>query len=345
MATQRVLRLTDRTSWHSLTEFREPCPSAGKHEVLIKIRSVALNLRDIVIATGKYPFQVKAQVIPGSDAAGDIIKVGEGVYGFAEGDRVVICYDQATQYGPLKSWGQGLGGPVDGVMREYICVPAHTVVKIPEYSTLTYARWASVACVGVIAWNALHGAVPIKPGQTILFLGTGCMSITGLIIAKAAGATTIITSFSEENLQYVEMTYAPDHTINCTETPDWAAEVLKLTAGQGVDHIFEIGGSATIQHSFRALAYGGVISIMDCLSPGVHNTMPDVVTLALWKGATVRGILNGSKQQLEEVVRFIGSKNLKLPVEKTFEFGCEQVIEAYSYLASGQHIGKVCIDF
>lgn len=171
------------------------------------------------------------------------------------------------------------------------------------------------------------------------------MSITGLILAQAAGATTIITSFSDENLQYVEETYAPDYIINCNRTPDWAAEAQRITAGQGVDHIFEIGGSATIQQSFEALAYGGVISVMDCLSPGVQDAMPDVVTLALWKGATVRGILNGSKQQLEEVVRFVGSKNLKLPVEKTFEFGCEQVIEAYSYLASGQHIGKVCIDF
>lgn len=169
------------------------------------------------------------------------------------------------------------------------------------------------------------------------------MSITGLILAKAAGATTIVTSFSDENLQYVEETYEPHHTINCVETPDWAAEVKRITGGKGADHIFEIGGAATIHKSFQAVAFGGVISVMDCFSPGLQSLMPDVITLALWKGVNVRGILNGSKQQLEEVVMFIGARNLRLPVEKTFEFSRGQVIEAYDYLASGQHLGKVCI--
>lgn len=192
MATQRVLRLLDRNNWHSLAEFQELCPSAGKHEVLIKIQSVALNLRDIAIATGKYPFRVKDRLIPGSDAAGDIVAIGEGVIGFTEGDRVVICYDQVTQYGPLQSWDHGLGGPIDGVMREYINVPADVVVKIPDYSPLTYSRWASMASVGVTAWNALYGAVPLKPGQTILFLGMSApFSFSRLVLMRPSLLTFI----------------------------------------------------------------------------------------------------------------------------------------------------------
>jgi NADPH:quinone reductase-like Zn-dependent oxidoreductase len=169
--THTVLRLTDSNSWNSLTEFREPRPCAGKGEVLIKVRCVALNFRDIAIATGTYEFCVKDRVIPCSDAAGDIVMVGDGVGGFAEGDRVVIAYDQETRIGPIKTWDHGLGGPIDGVMREYISVPAHAVAKIPGYSHLCYARWASVASVGVIAWNALYGDVPVNPNQTVLFLG------------------------------------------------------------------------------------------------------------------------------------------------------------------------------
>jgi NADPH:quinone reductase-like Zn-dependent oxidoreductase len=172
MATQTALRLTGRDSWEQLAELQEPRPTAGKHEVLIKVRGVALNFRDIAISTSKYPFQVKDQVIPGSDAAGDIVTVGEGVTGFKAGDKVVVSFDQATQYGPIKTWENGLGGPIDGVLREYISVPAHTVVKIPENSTLSYAQWASVVCTGVTAWNSLFGVVAIKPGQSVLFQGT-----------------------------------------------------------------------------------------------------------------------------------------------------------------------------
>jgi NADPH:quinone reductase-like Zn-dependent oxidoreductase len=151
-------------------------PSAGKHELLIKVRSVALNFRDIAIATGKYPFPVKEQVVPGSDAAGDIASVGEGVQGFSKGDKVIATFDIATLYGPIRNWNNGLGGPIDGVLREYVTIPAGAVVKIPE-SSLNYAQWASVVCTGTTAWNSLYGNIPLKPGNTVLFLG---MSVTPL---------------------------------------------------------------------------------------------------------------------------------------------------------------------
>lgn len=171
MTTHRALRLTARDSWENIQLSQEPRPTVGKHEVLIKVRSAALNFRDIAIATGKYPFPVKDQVVPGSDAAGDIVEVGEGVTGFTEGDKVVAAFDLATLYGPMKSWYNGQGGPIDGVLREYISIPAQSVVKIPESSTLSYAQWASVVCTGVTAWNSLYGNIPLKPGQTVLFQG------------------------------------------------------------------------------------------------------------------------------------------------------------------------------
>lgn len=171
MTSHTALRLTARNSWKNLQEFQEPRPTAGKHEILIKVRSVALNYRDIAISTSKYPFPVKDQVVPGSDAAGDVVEVGEGVVAFAPGDKVVAAFDPATLYGPMKSWNTGLGGPVDGVLREYIALPAQSMVKIPESSTLSYAQWASVVCTGVTAWNALYGNLPLKPGQSVLFQG------------------------------------------------------------------------------------------------------------------------------------------------------------------------------
>ncbi|PWY67931.1 NAD(P)-binding protein [Aspergillus heteromorphus CBS 117.55] len=345
MSSQTVLRHTTRTTWDNLVSVQEPTPTAGKHEVLVKVRSVALNFRDIAISVGKYPFPVKEDVVPGSDAAGDIVCVGEGVAGFAEGDKVVVAFDLATAYGPIKGWGSGLGGPVDGVLREYIAVPAQAVVRVPEASTLSYAQWASVVCTGATAWNALYGNLPLRPGQSVLFLGTGGVSITGLVLAKAAGATTIITSSSDEKLAHVKAKYGVDHTINYKTTPNWAAEMNKITGGNGVNYILETCGSGTIKQSLEAIAYGGIISVIGFLSPAAQEEMPDVAGLVIGKGAVVRGIMIGSKQLLEEAVQFIGARDLAIPVEKTFAFGRDQVVEALGYLASGQHVGKVCIDF
>ncbi|KAL2840054.1 NAD(P)-binding protein [Aspergillus pseudoustus] len=345
MSKHAVLRLPSQGSWDNLVEAKEPRPSAGKHEVLIKVRSVALNFRDIAIATGKYPFPVKENLVPGSDLAGDIVQLGESVSGLQEGDKVVVAFDPTTTYGPIKSWANALGGPVDGVLSEYVVAPESGVVKVPNESTLSYAQWASVVCTGTTVWNALYGINRLMPGHTVLFQGTGGVSITGLALAKAAGAQTIITSSSDEKLQHVKAKYGVDHTINYKKTPDWAAEVQKITNGQGVDFILENGGSGTIRQSLNAIAFGGCISVIGFLSSASQEEMPDVAGLALAKGAVVRGIIIGSKQQLEEAVRFIGVRNLPMPIDKTFTFCRDQVIDAMKYLVSGQHIGKVCITF
>ncbi|KAJ9491855.1 hypothetical protein VN97_g1399 [Penicillium thymicola] len=345
MSSHTVLRHTTRDSWKNIQTSVEPRPIVGKHEVLIKVRSVSLNYRDVAIGTSQYPFPVKDNVVPGSDAAGDIIEVGEGVTGFAKGDKVVAAFDPATLYGPIKNWQNGLGGPTDGVLREYVTIPAQSVVKLPESSTLSYAQWASVVCTGVTAWNALYGNMALKPGQTVLFQGTGGVSVTGVVLAKAAGATTIITSSSDEKLAYVKEKYGVDHVINYKKTPDWAAEAQKITGGQGVDFILENGGSGTMKQSLEAIAYGGIISCIGFLSLASQDEMPDVALLALGKGAVVRGIMVGSKEMLENAVRFIGKQNLQIPVEKVFKFGRDEVIKALDYMTSGQHIGKICIDF
>jgi NADPH:quinone reductase-like Zn-dependent oxidoreductase len=175
------------------------------------------------------------------------------------------------------------------------------------------------------------------------FSGTGGVSVTGLILAKAAGATTIITSSSDAKLAQVQKTYGADYTINYKTTPNWSQEVLKITNGYGADYIFENGGAGTITQSIDAVAYGGNIAVIGFLVSCPQDKMPDVAALALSKGAVVRGIMVGSKQQLEDVTRFVTSKNLNVPVEKVFGFGREEVVKAFEYLVSGQHIGKVCI--
>ena len=163
------------------------------------------------------------------------------------------------------------------------------------------------------------------------------------MLAKAAGATTIITSSSSAKLDLVKTKYGPDFVVNYKKTPNWGAEVNKITEGRGVDYILENGGSGTIKQSVECIAMGGIIAIVGFLSQAKQEKMPDVAGLALSKGCVIRGINVGSKQLLEELVRFVIQKELYPPVEKVFGFSTEEVIVAYDYLQGGTHIGKVCI--
>ncbi|KAB8276445.1 zinc-type alcohol dehydrogenase-like protein [Aspergillus flavus] len=341
---QKVIRLSGpRTSVRNLKAFQEPIPEPSKHEVLIKVHAVSLNFRDVAVATSLYPFPVKDNVIPCSDAAGVVVKVGEAVNKIAVDDHVIGTFDLSNLFGQQRDWLNGQGAPIDGVLREYVCIPAASAVQVPKESPLSFCEWSTLVCTGVTAWNALYGNIPLKPGQTVLLQGTGGVSITGLILAKAAGATTIITSSSDEKLAFVKEKYGVDYTINYKKHPEWSKEALRLTNGEGVDFILENGGSGTIGESLNAIKMGGNISVIGFLSQAEQSKMPDVASLALAKGAVVRGIVVGSTQLLQEVTRFVARKGLRLPVDKVFDFTEDSIIEAYEYVASGSQIGKVCI--
>jgi NADPH:quinone reductase-like Zn-dependent oxidoreductase len=166
--------------------------------------------------------------------------------------------------------------------------------------------------------------------------------MTGLILAKAAGAVTIVTSSSDDKLDFVKKEYGADYTINYKKTPNWAEGALKITGGRGVDIIFDNAGGSGIQQSLDAVAYGGIIACIGFLNSDSSN-MPDVGLGALLKGCVVRGILVGSKQLLDDLVTFVVNKKLAIPISKSFGFSREEVISAYKHLQSGDHIGKVGI--
>ena len=159
--------------------------------------------------------------------------------------------------------------------------------------------------------------------------GTGGVSITGLILAKAAGATTIITSSSDEKLQLVKDKYGPDYVINYKTTPDWAAEAKKITGGRGVDHVFENGGSGTIKQSIDCITMGGIISVIGFLSDAkqeecrmlqVWHSRRGVLFVALpwglssclriwfvllWKGSSVRRLIRFSASVLRRLLLLV----------------------------------------
>jgi NADPH:quinone reductase-like Zn-dependent oxidoreductase len=170
MSSQTVFRLTSRDGFDSLQSFIKPIPVIDRHEVLIKVCSVALNYRDIAIATSTYPLSVKDNVIPCSDMAGEVVQIGELAQGFATGDKVIAPMNLSLLYGPCKDVSDTFGGPKDGVLREYIALPAHAIIKLPK-SSHSFSEWAAVVTTGSTVWNAFYGNMPLEPGDTVLVLG------------------------------------------------------------------------------------------------------------------------------------------------------------------------------
>ncbi|PYH93098.1 putative zinc-type alcohol dehydrogenase-like protein [Aspergillus ellipticus CBS 707.79] len=319
MPTQTVFRFPHRATFTDLISHTEPISPVSKHELLIRIRAVSLNSRDLQVATKKYPFPVTNGLIPCSDGAGDIVEVGDAVLGFRKGDRVVISFDLANL------------AYIDGVLAQYVVRPAASVVRVPPTARQSYCELAALVCTGVTAWNGLFGNC------------TGGVALTALVIGKAAGATTIITSSSDEKLESVKAKFQPDYCINYKKTPDWAAEALKIVGEKGVDHIIEIGGVRTIEQSVKAIAYGGVISVIGYLTGFDPSKMPNVPLLALGKSCVVRGVLIGPKCMLDDLYTFADRAGLRLPAEKGFGFTREDIVAAYEELDSGRGIGKICI--
>ena len=135
--------------------------------------------------------------------------------------------------------------------------------------------------------------------------------MTALVLAKAAGATTIVTSASDEKLKYVLSLLQPEHSINYKKTPDWASKMLELTGEKVVDHIIEIGGIGAIEQSIQAIALCDIISMFVYPARCGLAQRPDVPLLALLKNCVIRSVLIGPLCMLEHLVTFVDRQRLR----------------------------------
>jgi NADPH:quinone reductase-like Zn-dependent oxidoreductase len=315
-----------------------PQPTLQPGQVLVRHRAWSLNFRDLLIVNGLYPVSTGvANLIPVSDAAGEVVEVGAGVTRFAQGDRVTASFFQGWLDGPLTypAMGTALGGGVDGLLAEYSALSQDGLVRIPE--AMSFEAAATLPCAGVTAWHALVESGQLRAGQTVLALGTGGVSILGLQIAKARGAKVIITSSSDEKLARAKSLGA-DVTINYQRTPEWADAVLEATGGAGADHVIETGGAGTFNQSAKALAIHGQVDVIGVLT-GLENKLD--LTPILVKTARVQGIYVGSRAMLERLVQEVAAKRIEPVIHASFPF--DRALDAYRALAAAQHFGKIVI--
>jgi alcohol dehydrogenase len=327
-------------SFDSLEELRlrdEPDPRPQRGEVLVRVHAVSLNFRDIAMLRGRYPRKCVPGLIPTSDAAGEIVAVGEGVSAFAVGDRVIGAFHPRWFGGEMPSTiaKDSYGAESDGWLCELKAISQEAVVHLPE--GLSYEEASTLPCAGLTAWTALTGPAPIRAGHTVLVQGSGGVSVFALQLARAVGAKVIATTSSAAKAEQLKALGAAE-VVNYRDTPEWGGQVRILTGGRGVDRVVEVGGPGTIAQSLRAVALGGEIASIGFLS--TENPGIDFFQLKA-SGASFRNITVGDRAALLDLNRAVAAAGVKPIIDRVFAF--DEAREAFAHLESGAHLGKVVI--
>jgi NADPH:quinone reductase-like Zn-dependent oxidoreductase len=332
----KAWRFTEGFGTEHLKIVELPDPVAGPGEAVVRVRACSLNFRDLAVMRGAYGPNVKPPLIPLSDGAGEVLEVGLGVTRVKPGDKVAGIFMQDWLEGPVDDLkaNSALGGSINGMMAEKVCLKADGLVQYPSHLTLEEA--AALPCAAVTAWHALFRSGGLKPGESVLLQGTGGVSIFALQFAKMAGARVIMTSSSDIKMERLR-TMGADAVVNYKTTPDWDKPVRQLTNGVGVDHVVEVGGAGTLPLTSKSVRRGGHIALIGVLA-GRGEFDPRLMML---KSARLHGIFVGSREMFEEMNRAITLAAMRPVIDRVFEFG--ELQEALSYLASGAHFGKVCI--
>jgi NADPH:quinone reductase-like Zn-dependent oxidoreductase len=319
-----------------VVDMREPGePAAG--EIRVRLHASSINFHDYAVVRG-FMRTVDGR-IPLADGAGVVEAMGPGVTEFAVGDRVVSGFFPLWHDGPpnVADFSKTPGDGLDGYARELVVTPATWFTKAPK--GFTHAEAATLTTAGLTAWRALIVEGSLKAGDTVLVLGTGGVSIFALQLAKAMGASVIATSSSDKKLERARALGA-DHTINYKKDPEWGGTVRQLTGGLGVDHVVETGGPGTLPQSIVAVRIAGQIHLIGTLTRQ-HGDLP--LSLMMIKQARLQGLVVGSRHHQQDFVQGIEATGLKPVIDRTFPL--EGLADAFRYEESGQHFGKICIEF
>jgi len=331
----RVIEIGEKFGIDSLkvVERSEPVPGPG--QIVLKIRAVSLNYRDLLVVNGIHRWRPASARVPVSDAVGVVEVTGSGVTRVKRGDRVAPIFYPKWLEGEVCSEKlvSPLGGAVaDGVLAEYVAVNETSVVPVPPH--LSDEEAATLPCAGVTAWNAVVCAGRFRPGDTIVVLGTGGVSLFAMQFAKMLGARVIVTSSSDQKLARASHLGA-SAGVNYTSI-DWPQAVLEITDGVGADHVVDTVGD--LDKSVAAVRVGGSVAFVGLLTG--MNTQVDLVAL-MGKSARIHAIDVGSREMFAAMNRAIASHAMRPVVDRVFSFS--EAAQAFQYLVGPTHFGKICI--
>jgi NADPH:quinone reductase-like Zn-dependent oxidoreductase len=332
----KIVRLNAPASIANLRISDEAPPVPKPGELLVRLRACSLNPHDDFVVRGMIP--AADGRVPLTDGAGEVVACGEGVTAFRVGDAVVSTFWPYWISGEMTAATRRdiPGETIDGYAREYACVPAHAFTRAP--AEFSHAEAATLPCAGVTAWRGLVVQGRVKPGDSVLVMGSGAVSLFALQFAKAAGAHVIATSSSEEKLTRLRALGADD-VINYKATPNWGEEARALTDGRGLDHVIEVGGPATFGQSIAACRLGGHIAVIGVLSGfAAEVSIPAVFSAQL----RISGISIGNHTDQEDMIRAIEVNRLKPVLDR--RFAIDEIRGAFEYYQAQRQFGKIVID-
>lgn len=319
-------------------QLAEFAPAAlGDQQVAVAIKAVSLNYRDLLVSQNTYFSPIPDGLVPCSDGAGEVVAVGKDVRSLKIGDRVASLFFPHWQSGrgDTENTAGALGAEMGGVLTECFISEENGLIKLPD--SISYTEAATLPCAALTAWNSLFEAGNLKPGQTVLLLGTGGVSIFALQFAKAAGATVIITSSEDAKLARARQLGA-DHGINYRTDPEWEHEVLRLTNGNGVDVVIEVGGPGTLERSLASVRTGGRIAYIGVLT-GLAGQANPVALIP--KMASIHGIFVGNRSMFAAMLSAIDQHGIHPVIDREFAFA--EAPAALEHMRHGRHFGKIVI--
>ena len=330
----RVIEVRDGRVIESLAVVERPDPFPGPGQISVEFRAFSLNYRDLLVVRGIGRWRPSLPRIPVSDGIGVVAAMGAGVSRVKMGDRVAPIFYPNWLDGEVsdEKLMSPLGGAAaDGVLAEKAVFDESSVVHVPEY--LSDEEAATLPCAGVTAWNAVAADGRVAPGDSVVVLGTGGVSIFALQFARLLGAVVIVTSSSDEKLTRAKQLGA-DVGINYKTTPAWPNAVVQLSGGRGADHVIDTVGG--LREAIAAIRVGGSVAFVGLLA-GMSAEV-DLVTL-MGKSARVRAVDVGSRAMFGAMNRAIQCHRMRPAVDRVFTFS--EAADALRYLSEAKHVGKV----
>ena len=322
-----------------------PVPIPGSGEVLVEIHAAALNRLDLWVLEGWPGLHLKLPHIMGSDGAGIIVGVGDGVGRFKQGDRVAInptiCNDPADHFARLGYDNMCdeyalFGEHVDGFYADYAVVPQRNLLALP--GPVPFETAAAASLVFVTAWHSLITRGNLRPGESVLIVGAGGGVNTAAIqIAHLVGAGPILVVGSSATKLALAHELGADAVINRHEV-DWSREVYQLTNKRGVDVVVDNVGAATFQKSLRALRRGGrLLTVGNSSGPRfeIDNRY------LFGKHLTIIGSTMGTTLDYERVMGLVFKGRLRPVIDTVYPL--DQGSIALRRLQDGDVIGKLVL--
>ncbi len=314
-------------------------PDPGKGEVLVKLKTAALNHRDVWIQKGRYA-NIATPVILGSDGAGVVVEVGEGVSEYWLDKEVII--------NPSQGWGDNpafygddfkiLGMPVNGTFAEYIKVDRHYLVHKPKH--LSFVEAACLPLAGLTAWRALMSRGGFKPGNRVLITGAGGgVALFAAQFAVASGAEVWVTSGSDSKIRKA-INLGVKGGVNYNR-PTWHRELLTEAPAPKsgyFDTIIDGASGPGFARLVDVAAPGATI----CFYGGTNGNITDLLPAKIFfKQLNIHGTTMGTRQEFEEMIRFVEEKQLKPIVDEVFAI--EDVELALRRMEAGEQFGKIVL--